>query len=235
VFAQEETDESQGQPEADREREGDNGHLLSYPVPTPPGSALFARVCAFIAQVAPAVRKRCAELVNFCGAPPPEAWHIPTMDEQLLERLRGRRAAIRQEWETLLRTEPVATPLGHPDTLAYLIHRTLNDVFAALGAPNCRRRPGRPRSYAAIRAACGCGRNPLLAYFLAGERALLEALILAQSEIPGLPPEKRDKAVTELYLVLRGFGQREVESFCSVCQHRPRVAAALLPADLPQP
>jgi hypothetical protein len=142
------------------------------------------------------------------------------MEEHLLERLRARRPSIRREWETLLRTEPVATPLGNPDTLAHLIDRTLDEVFTALAAPAARHGSARPCSFATIRAACPCGRNPLLAYFLVGERALLETLILAQAEARDLSATERDLGVTELHLVLRGIARREVRSFCSLCQHR---------------
>jgi hypothetical protein len=152
------------------------------------------------------------------------------MDESLLNRLRARRPAIRREWEAFLRAEPVATPLGHPDVLAHLISRTLNVLFASLGAAGSRHRSAQPCSYAAIRAICDCGRNPLLAYFIAGERALQGALSPAWVESGDLPPETRDKAAAELYLVLHDIARREVESFCSLCQQRdaarPAISAA---------
>src|ERR1022692_910461 len=150
------------------------------------------------------------------------------MDESLLKRLRARRPAIRRDWEAFLRAEPVATPLGNPDILAHLIGRTLNVLFASLGA-GCRRRPAQPCSYAAVRAICDCGRNPLLAYFMAGERALQGALSLAWSEARDLAPETWDRAAAELYLVLHDIARREVESFCSLCQQmdaaRPAISA----------
>jgi len=144
-----------------------------------------------------------------------------------MKRLRARRPAIRREWEALLRAEPVATPLGHPDVLTHLINRTLNVVFGSLGAGACRHRYAQPSSYSAIRAICVCGRNPLLAYFLAGERALQEALFQAWAEAGDLPPETRDRAVTELYLVLNDIARREVESFCSLCQRRETALPAV--------
>jgi hypothetical protein len=152
------------------------------------------------------------------------------MDESLLNRLRARRPAIRREWEALLRAEPVATPLGHPDVLAHLISRTLNVLFASLGAEGSRHRSAQPCSYAAIRAICECGRNPLLAYFVAGERAMQGALAAAWAEAGDLPPEARDRASAELYLVLHDIARHEVEAFCSLCQQRdtarPAIAAA---------
>jgi len=143
-----------------------------------------------------------------------------------MRRLRARRPSIRREWEALLRAEPVATPLGNPDVLAHLINRTLNVVFGSLGSAALRHRCAQPSSYAAIRALCVCGRNPLLAYFLAGERALQEALFAAWAEARDLPPEARDRAVSELHVVLHDIARREVESFCSLCRQRE----AALPA-----
>jgi len=149
------------------------------------------------------------------------------MDENLVKRLRARRPAIRRAWEALLRAEPVATPLGHPDVLAHLINRTLNVVLGSLGTGARRHRYAQPSSYSAIRAICVCGRNPLLAYFLAGERALQEAVFQAWEEARDLPPETRDRAVAELYLVVNDIARREVESFCSLCQQRESALPAV--------
>lgn len=142
------------------------------------------------------------------------------MDEDLRRRLRARRPAIRREWEALLRAEPVATPLGHPDALAHLMDRTLKVVFASLGASGRRHRAGPPFSIEDIRAECPCGRNPLLAYFLAGERALRGALLLVLAEAPGPAPEAWKGAVSELCLVMHDIARRDVVLFCSLCQHR---------------
>lgn len=150
------------------------------------------------------------------------------MDKFLLQALRSRRASIRREWTTLLRAEPVTTPLGHPDTLAHLIDRTLDELYDRLG-----RRKAHPpgpigHSYDAVRRECPCGRNPLLAYFLAGERALLEALVQAQTDKPE-PAARRQEDVVELGASLRSLAQRDVAAFCSVCLHRHDPAPATRP------
>jgi hypothetical protein len=142
------------------------------------------------------------------------------MEDHLLWRLRSRRSTISREWERLLRTEPVETPLGNPDTLVHLIDRTLDEVFIALRAPDHPHPAVRHSSYRTFRKGCECGRNPLLAYFLAGERALMEALVLEQVHSRVLPHEARDMAVAELYVVLRAIARRDVEAFCSLCLHR---------------
>jgi hypothetical protein len=69
---------------------------------------------------------------------------------------------------------------------------------------------------------CRCGLNPFLNYFLAGEQALLEALVLVQAAEPSLDSAHRDTAITELYLVMHAIARVEVESLCSICQHRSR-------------
>ncbi len=142
------------------------------------------------------------------------------MDDSLLRALHARRPAIRRQWESLLRLEKPANGLAHPDTLVRMIDWTLDEAFAALGQPRKRGRArgGHPPSYECVRRACGCGRNPLIEYFLAGERALLEALVLAQAEVPADSPASHHSTATEVHLVVRHIAEREVRLFCSICQ-----------------
>jgi hypothetical protein len=64
---------------------------------------------------------------------------------------------------------------------------------------------------------------------VAGELALLEALVLIQAEIHVRDATTRDLAVLELYEVVRRFARNDVELFCSLCQLRDdrRAAPAL--------
>lgn len=142
------------------------------------------------------------------------------MQEPLVSALRARRPTVREHWEALLRAEPVATPLGHPDALVHLIDWTLDEIFTAIANPLARHRSGGTRFAADQRPECPCGRNPLLAYFAAGEQALHEALVLAQVNSPGLDPIERDASFDELNLVLQHISRREIEAFCGVCQFR---------------
>ncbi len=139
------------------------------------------------------------------------------MQESLAAALRDRRRETRQHWETLLRTEPVATPLGHPDSLVHLIDWTLDEIYTALSHPLSRKRAGHHRSQCHDFADCPCGGNPLLRYFAAGEQAMREALILSQVELLDLEPRERDASFEELNLVLQKISRRELEAFCSVC------------------
>src|SRR3954462_4663597 len=103
------------------------------------------------------------------------------MQEELVRALRDRRAETRARWEALLRIEKVNTPLANPDALVFMIDWTLDEVFGALLRPlSSRRRPAKFENHRP-RPECPCGRNPLLAYFAAGEQALEEALILEQA------------------------------------------------------
>jgi hypothetical protein len=155
------------------------------------------------------------------------------MQECWIRALTARRSEIRRRWEALLRLERSDSPMADPDNLVHLIDWTLDRVFAEL-----RRRKSpvgnqtRP-TIAALRAGCQCGRNPYLNHFLAGEQALIEALVLAQAEQPSLDPAHRDTAVSELYLVTHAIARSEVESVCSLCQrhthprtHTPMTAVA---------
>lgn len=139
------------------------------------------------------------------------------MQPSLVRDLRGRRIGIKEEWRRLLRAEPVATPLANPDALDHLIDCTLDEIFEELGQA----RPMRDEpttSYTEIRAECGCGRNPLLNYFLAGERALMDAMIWVQAAHPNDSVVTRRTEFAELYLLLRRIARREVRLFCSICQ-----------------
>jgi len=148
------------------------------------------------------------------------------MQDALLQGLDAQRRKIHARWETLLRTERVNTPLAYPDSLVHLIEWTLDEVFVALRASAARRRTESPRIHASARPECPCGRNPLLAFFLAGEQALLEALVLEQASRLSIDPVERDTALAELYHAIRSIARREIGAFCSVCQHRDDPPAA---------
>jgi len=146
------------------------------------------------------------------------------MQESLVSALRARRPQVLGRWEALLRVEPVGSPLGHPDALVHLIAWTLDEIFAGLTNPLARHRASRTRFSADEPAHCPCGRNPLLAYFAAGEQAMREALVLTQAAIATLDPVERDASFSELNLVLQQIARREIEAFCGVCQYRIRAA-----------
>jgi hypothetical protein len=141
---------------------------------------------------------------------------MAVMQDSMVSALRSRRPQIRVRWEELLRIERASTPLANPDSLVHLLDWTLDEFFQALHCLPARRRSVRPVSAED----CPCGRNPLLAYFTAGEQALRESLVLAQAETKDLSPHARDSALDELDLAFRAIARHEVESFCGVCQYR---------------
>jgi hypothetical protein len=126
------------------------------------------------------------------------------MQEAFIRTLSGRRAQIRARWEGFLRVERVNTPLANPDTLVYLFDQTLDEVFRMLRHPPVRH-PAAPLDHTS-------GQNPLVAYFIAGEQALLESLILAQAESRGLDPAERDADLAELKTVVRTIARRDIGS-----------------------
>lgn len=127
-----------------------------------------------------------------------------------LRTLRARRATIRSRWEALLRIERVTTPLANPDTLVYLFNQTLEEVFALLAAP------GERGPLVALHEGCAC--NPFRAYYVAGEQALLEALVLAQAARPGAAAE-RAEAVADLKFAVNTIARRDIESMNGLCLH----------------
>jgi hypothetical protein len=141
------------------------------------------------------------------------------MQSELIIALRARRPQVRERWRELLHAEPTSGPLGNPDALVHLIDWTLSEIFRGLDHLPSRRRLGGAAS-ASEKPSCPCGRNPLLIYFDAGQQAMHEALVLAQSASASLDPIERDISLVELNLVLRHLARREIEAFCGVCQYR---------------
>jgi hypothetical protein len=151
------------------------------------------------------------------------------MSPALLRVLYEREPEIRGRWQLLLRGEPIRTALAHPVTLEFMITDTIQAVLGSLAAPDGDQR--RPTQSIAEngnttwdrrrrRGVCACGRNPLLAYFQAGEQALLETLVLAQAERPGVRADERRRSVVELRAAIHALADAEVAAFCGVCRYR---------------
>lgn len=152
------------------------------------------------------------------------------MRENLVNALRVRRPHVRARWEDLLRIERASSPLANPDALVHLLEWTLDEIFLALANPLSVKRGRHEKTD--YRHECPCGRNPLLAYFAAGEQALREALVMAQASSPGLEASERDASLEQLDLEFQRIARREIEAFCGVCQYRlepPRPTAVVAP------
>lgn len=120
------------------------------------------------------------------------------------------------QWETLLRVEPVSGPLANPDSLVHLIPSSLEKVFAALAKPS--RTPHSLEEAKACVPSCTCGNNPYLAYFVAGEQAIVEAAILLETELT--PAERHQFDLGSVMLAIRRLARSEIDTFCGVCDHR---------------
>jgi hypothetical protein len=148
------------------------------------------------------------------------------MEDSLVCALRAQRPQVRERWATLLRVEPVGSPLGHPDALVHLIDWSLDEIFSGLTNPLAENTTTPATATPETAAPCTCGRNPLLTYFAAGEQVIREGLVLAQAALPAIDPLERDTSLAELNQVLQRIARREIEAFCGVCQFRQREGAA---------
>jgi len=140
------------------------------------------------------------------------------MHDNMLRNLQALRPTILERWESLLRSEPVTSPLANPDSLVYLMDWTLDRFFAVLRGPLARRRIAERGSnkpaYIEERALCACKMNPLLAYFTTAEQALVQAIL------PSLQPRERESVLSSVRLAMQAVAKREIDTFCAVCQRR---------------
>jgi hypothetical protein len=136
------------------------------------------------------------------------------MNLNLVCALRASQSDIRERWRDYLGEERVNTALGNPSMLVYLFDKTLEAVFAALESPSAKIVSAAVPSD--LSTVCACGKNPYLAYFRAGERALGETLTFLGTKTD----EDPTGAGEELRDAIRRIALREIETFCSLCQYR---------------
>jgi hypothetical protein len=141
------------------------------------------------------------------------------MDERVISGLRMRSRAVRDRWEKLLRADRVTSPVAAgPDALLAMIPTTMEQIFSELG----RRADQNSISLAAARAMAwprfACGYNPYISFLKAGERALLETLVLVQFELNS--QDQRDVELANFFSVIRGMAAQESREFCSDCNYR---------------
>jgi hypothetical protein len=142
------------------------------------------------------------------------------MRRQFLEALAELRPMIKTCWEVLLRAEPPASPLGNPDTLVFMMDRTLDTFFTTARSPTPRRWLARhPLLCSPLGETCSCQRNPLLRYFVSGEQAILA---IAGQAMAGLTPalEDEDRILSEVQLTFHYLAQYELQIFCDLCRGR---------------
>lgn len=149
-----------------------------------------------------ALRKR-------CRATQSHFWHAVVVDQSIITQLESLRPAIKREWGALLRAEPTLSPLGHPDTLTYLMDETITQVIKTIHHQTLKSWIQRsPVLLAPLQRHCHCGMNPLLNYYATGELAMRATL-----------RTQFDATVCEALLtVYHVKAQQEIETLCAVCQ-----------------
>lgn len=138
------------------------------------------------------------------------------LEPDFCQALRDRRQEVKGTWERLLLGEKAVTPLGDPRALVHLLDATLGEFYANVEACPVPPAPGR----AGAPPACACGRNPFLAYFAAGSQAVRESVIFLQATGIGAAPGSRVAILAAVDAALRKIQDREMVSFCSLCQFR---------------
>ena len=138
------------------------------------------------------------------------------MSPEFLHLLRARSPEIQRQWETLLRIEPVSGPLANPEALKYLIPEAIDEVFDTLTRPT--RAPVSLQVAKACVPECPCGNNPYRAFYVAGERCLLEAVVLQQTQ--SAAADRRHTDVAEVAYAVRRLARRDIDTFCGACSQR---------------
>ena len=136
-------------------------------------------------------------------------WQTVAVDQSVTAQLESLRPAIKREWGALLRAEPTLSPLGHPDTLTYLMDETISQVIKTIHHQSLKSWIQRsPVLLAPLQRHCHCGLNPLLNYYATGELALRSSL-----------RQQFDATTCEALLtVYHVKAQQEIETLCAVCQ-----------------
>lgn len=135
-----------------------------------------------------------------------------------MQAVRRRRAAICKRWDVLLRLERVSSPLANPDTLVHMIPGALDQILArAAEPPHCEMTMG--QAVGLKFPICECGNNPYLAFYIAGEQAIVEAVVWAQSESAD---RAQESDVASVISAARMYAKDEIEAFCGICMHRGR-------------
>ena len=156
------------------------------------------------------------------------------MRRQFLRTLAELRPMIKTCWEVLLRAEPPASPLGNPDTLVFMMDRTLDSFFTAVESPTPRRwLARRPLLCCGLAETCRCGRNPLLQYFVSGEQAVVAISAKAREELAP-DAEEEERILAETQLAFHYLAQHELQTFCDLChgtcvRARPKLGAGHRP------
>lgn len=136
------------------------------------------------------------------------------MQNALLESLKAHRHNLRTRWEHKLRALPPSSAMAEPDALVHLMEWTLENFFQELTHKVRRSQRHQPAT------PCPCGMNPLIAYFVTAEDALLEIIFTEEKPWLALDPANREAELAWVRGALQRVAAREIGAFCAVCRHR---------------
>ncbi len=135
------------------------------------------------------------------------------MHTELLESLKAHRPNLRTRWEHKLRALPPSSAMAEPDALVHLMEWTLENFFVELTHKARRQQRHQPAE------PCPCGMNPLIAYFVTAEDALLEIIFTEEKPWLALNPDNREAELAWIRSALQRVATREIGAFCAVCRH----------------
>lgn len=140
------------------------------------------------------------------------------MRRHFLQAFAELRPMVKTCWEVLLRAEPATSPLGNPDTLVFMMDRTLDAFFTSIQSPAPRRWLARyPLLCRPLNDTCPCTRNPLLQYYVSGEQALLAIAGQTVADM-AVGPEEEARILSEVQLAFHYQAQYELQTFCDLCR-----------------
>jgi hypothetical protein len=140
------------------------------------------------------------------------------MRRHFLQAFAELRPMVKTCWEVLLRAEPATSPLGNPDTLVFMMDRTLDAFFTSIQSPAPRRWLARyPLLCRPLNDTCPCTRNPLLRYYVSGEHALLAIAGQTVTDM-AVGPEEEARILSEVQLAFHYQAQYELQTFCDLCR-----------------
>lgn len=163
---------------------------------------------------------KCTKTAKRCGEFRTSALlYVILMKRAFLTALQASRETIKELWRANLRKVPLHTPLANPDLLAFMMDESLDEVLPSpsrIESSRPQRADWSATSELAKQGQC-CGLNPYIAYFLAGEAALV-AVIRGIEPGPRLSENDILTSETELLFSFRVASHREINAFCEICQ-----------------
>lgn len=154
-------------------------------------------------------------------------WFSRGMNRDILAQLQRTAPLIKRRWEERLRAEPVSSPFANADALAALIPESIAEVLRKLGGAFAGRAAA--RALRQEEPMCDCGHNPYRAYFKAGEQAMTEALVLAQTACHADPGDPATKA--EMRGVIDMLARPKVDAFCHICSRYQLISSCRFVGD----